>query len=359
MLASDWMKTLALLVYLLATAWVLSQCDRILAPADRKPPQTLSISDPAGSDAKSPKETPAAQISEEAKMRAENRKAHWQELARRRARYLALEADLADMIKNDLPAALAELASNALRYRTKLSDLKRLSPQDRWDREAPVKEAHARARALSVEWHRLELEAEKGREGPTLHNEPDMQMLAKRMAAFKRGGEEIEPFAAALAPLHGKVPEAMLLAAIDAVPRGVLPGDAFDPCRDPAACPKDAVAEPAEPETSTYCITPSLGRPVTLLKRPELAAFMLMRLAPGQCGLLPTGRKAASNGTYGYARFIEVEVDGRTGWIGEGAISIITPSGSASQGMRRRRTAQRPRITVRFLCTSDEDPLLT
>ena len=322
----DWMRAGAILLHLVATAWVLSQCDRLMKPADQTKAHPKAASHAMPAKEQGGQDDAKTGMSEQAKLRAEKRKKHEDALAQHRAQYLALEADLAAMIQTDIPAALGELANAAQRYRNKLSDLKQLKKTDQWARETPVKDALARARGLTEEWYRIDFEAQKHREGPTLHSPPDIEGLTKRLAAFKRAGEEIESFAAALAPLHGKVPEVLMLSAIDAIPRAVLPKDAFDPCRDPAACPKPAVVQPLEPLKPTYCIAHSSDRRVALLARPELAAFVTKGLAPGQCGIMPTGRKAASNGTYGYARFIEVEVEGRTGWIGEGSITI--PSGA-------------------------------
>jgi hypothetical protein len=245
MLASHWMKAAAVFLYIIATAWVLTQCDRLMEPAPNHKTPT------AKHDAR--KDVASAALSEPARLRDIKRRAHDEAVAKRRARYRALEADLLEMIKTDLPAALAELAHAAIRYRNKLSDLKHLTKAEQWERETPVKEAHARVRSLTEEWYKVDLEAQKEREGPTLNSATDMEALTKRLAAFKRGGEEIGAFAASLASLHGKVPEGLLLSAIDAIPRAVLPKDYLDPCRDPQASTlSEACARGSKRSFSTF-----------------------------------------------------------------------------------------------------------
>jgi hypothetical protein len=78
------------------------------------------------------------------------------------------------------------------------------------------------------------------------------------LAAFKRGGEEPGKFSRALSPFAGHVPEALIVSAIDAIAFRVLPRDAFDPCRDPAACPKLVSQRPtALPglRLPTFCVS--------------------------------------------------------------------------------------------------------
>src|SRR5690349_15386196 len=115
MLTSHWMKAAAVSLYIIAAAWVLTRCDRLMAPA----PTQKAASHPAKiaivTDEEDQKES-AAVLSLEAKLRARKRKAHDEATAARRARYQALESDLQEMIKTDLPAALAELAQAAMRY---------------------------------------------------------------------------------------------------------------------------------------------------------------------------------------------------------------------------------------------------
>jgi hypothetical protein len=328
MLVSHWMKVLALCLYLIATAWVLSQCDRLMAPAatEKGQPKTAAMAVATTDD--SLKEEAASPMSKQAKRRADKRKAHQTALAERRAWHQPLEAELLDMISNDIPVALAELAQAAIRYRNKLSDLKHLKKAEQWERETPVKDALRRARALTEEWGKTDLEAQKEREGPTQHSPADIEALTKRLAAFKRGGEEIHAFAASLASLHGKVPESLLLSAIDAIPRAVLPKDAFDPCRDPAACPKPAVVEPlAEPPKTSfvardfalgqrYCVDAAAlgGRQLPLHIRPDPAAPIVVTVLPTSCRLTSTGRQAHRRGSAEV--WIEVTHDyGYTGWV--------------------------------------------
>jgi hypothetical protein len=324
MLAAHWIKAAAILLYLLAIAWVLGQCERLLAPA--KPPEPDAAAKPANSK---PDATPAGTpVSEQAKLRAEKRKAHEDELAKRQAQYLALEADLAGMIQSDIPAALAELAQAAARYKAKISDLKNLKAADRWDRETPVKHAHARARDLTQEWYRIDLEAQKEREGPTLHSAAEIDALTKRIAAFKGGGEEVDAFAGALAPLHGKVPESLLLSAIDAIPRRVLPKDAFDPCRDPAAagCPKPAPAE-ASVKHQTFCVSRSASQAeLIVFAEPNSSAPVIARLTRGQCGVPLTGHQHVAATPRGWMRWHYVIIDGRKGWVTDGALRSPSPT---------------------------------
>ena len=95
-----------------------------------------------------PKDDASRVMDHHAKLRAEKRKAHEQKLARQRAEHQALERDLVTMIQTDIPSALAELVKAASRFRNKLSDLKHMKKADQWEREAPVKDALARAREL-------------------------------------------------------------------------------------------------------------------------------------------------------------------------------------------------------------------
>jgi len=325
MLPRHWMKAGLIFLYFMAVLWVLNQCTRLLTPVEPpKPPPRAELPPPAGKSP--PKPTVQPDLLEQGRLRAQKRNARETARAERRTRYLALEADLAAMMQSDIPAALRELGQAAARYINKLSDLKRLKPSDRWERETPVKEAHALAQSLAQEWYKIDLEAQKDRQGPTLYTSADVDGLTKRLAAFKRGEEEIEAFASALAPLHGKVPENLMLSAIDAIPRAVLPKDAFDPCRDPTACQKPPAEAPAQPEAPPSCVSIfAPARDLAVFAHPDLAAPVLTHLSPGQCGLVLTRRTQTYSNVSGWTALAQITVDGKTGWVRDRIIGEQPP----------------------------------
>lgn len=97
----------------------LGQCQRLLAPAkqpDLDAPMSIIVANQEGATAKEV-------ISEQAKLRAEKRKALDDEFAKRRARHLALEADLAGMIQSDIPAALARRERQASDFQRAARDV--------------------------------------------------------------------------------------------------------------------------------------------------------------------------------------------------------------------------------------------
>jgi hypothetical protein len=331
MLASHWMKFAAVFLWFGATLLVLSHCSRLMGPgsqAEKEPPPGLE---------KATKEGGKIPAAERKRQLDEERKAHEHQRAREQAEYRRLEAILLAMLKTDIPPALDELAEAAAAYKRKLPDLKHLKKQEQWEREAPVKAALARARKLTEEFYAIDREAQqKGREGPTLHSAPDTDALRKRTETLKRGGEELGEFVKALPPLYGKVPESLLLAAIDSIARAALPADAFDPCaRDAAACPKPPPppppppAPPAPPKVAGYCIADAPPRGAPLLDRPEMSALVLTRLPLGRCGLRLTGRRMRPHSTYRSTTLLEVEVNGRIGWIAE---AVIAPASSEAPG---------------------------
>jgi hypothetical protein len=324
MLASHWMKAAFVLLHLAAVAFALSHCGR---PAGTAP---TTAGKPEKDKGKSPAWERAAQ-------REKERKAHELAVAKRRADHQKLEAELRAIAKIHLPAALDELAEAAAAYRRKISDLARLKKEEQWEREGPVKEALARARALTADYYAADREAQKGRDGPTLHPAEDADALAKRIDAFKRGGEEFGAFAKLLPPLYGKIPEKLLLEAIEVMARAALPADAFDSCaRDPSTCPKppppppappvavSPVAPPAPPVAavkSGACVRASASpHHLTVHTDPDTTAAVITRLAPRQCGILRTGFTDAYHGPAGWSAWEEINVNGHTGWIREGVL---------------------------------------
>jgi hypothetical protein len=339
MLPSHWMKTAAAVIYFACIAIVLAHCGRLTRSADQ-PPVKASHDDQAGKD-----RTPSSVLDRLAQLENE-RKAHEAERAKRRAAHEKLEAALLAMATRDIPGALDELAAAAAAFRRKLPDLARLTKEQGWEREAPVKDALARARALTGDYYAADREAQKGREGPTLHSASDSEALEKRIAAFKQGGEDFAEFVKALPPLYGKVPHDLLLTAMDAIARAALPADAFDPCaRDPAACPKPPPPPaplPTVPRTPvppapvpplppapppTYCITQAPSHGVDLLAQPEMSAGILLRLPLGTCGITLAGGRIRPYSTYRSTMLVKVEVRGKTGWLPEK--SITAPSAPA------------------------------
>jgi len=326
MLVAHWMKAAAIFIYVAATAFVLSQCNRLLGP----PRLATAIPEPRVED----KETvPPSPILQRAEERARERKEHVKVLARQHAEHLRLEAHLVDMLQSDIPAALADFAGAAVRFRNKLSDLKHLKTAEQWEREAPVKEALKRARDLTGEWYALDREAQKGRDGPTLHAPADIDALTQRIAAFKRGGEDIVEFAGALPALYPRVPKALMVSAIDVIARVALPQNAFDPCRDPAACPKPApkpfaaeVPPPGPmptnlklPSGPVYCVdrqTLAPHRSVALHEEPAPDSFVISRIPAGTCGLTGTGTRGFHEAGFAREPWLEViDRDGNRGWV--------------------------------------------
>ncbi len=222
-----------------------------------------------------------------------------------------------------IPRALAELASEALRYRNKLSDLAMLDKPARWERETPLKEAAAYARKLIAEYHVTDREAQKGREGPTVYLEADTALLARRLAEFKRGGEGLENFAAALPHFVGQVPEQLMGQAVDTIALAVLPADSFDPCRDPAACskpePMPPPVPPAKPELLRRVASWAPSHDLILRLNPNSSEPNAGRLSHGQI-VFATGRKQTEGVPQGHRNqwiqitWIEVRTSDRTRW---------------------------------------------
>lgn len=337
MLASHWMKAAFVFLHLAAVAFALSHCGR---PVGTTPPPVENTG----------KEMGLSPVWERAAERQKERTAHTLKRAKDRADHEKLEAELRTIAKIHIPAALDEFAEAASAYRRKVPDLARLKKEEQWEREAPVKEALVRARALTADYYTADREAQKGREGPTLHAAEDADALAKRIDGFKKGGDDFGAFAKQLPPYYGKVSEDLLLKAIEAIARAALPADAFDPCaRDASACPKPAppptppppkTLPPTEPPppapmvvaSSGYCVTSAPTHGIGLLAHPQMSAPLLLRLSPGQCGITPTGRRARPYSTYRTATLLEVEVNGKTGWVREGTIGPGSSNGFGPAG---------------------------
>ena len=335
MLPSHWMKTAAAVVYFACIAVVLTHCGRLTRSAG-EPPVKISTDGKTGKD-----ETEPSVLERIARLESE-RNAREAERAKRRAAHATLEAALLAMATRDIPDALDELAAAAAAFRRKLPDLARLTKEQGWEREAPVKQALARARALTGDYHAADREAQKGRDGPTLHSASDIEALEKRIAAFKQEGEDFAEFVKALPPLYGKVPQDLLLTAMESVARAALPADAFDPCaRDPAACPKPPPppaprppvppppvprppVSPLPPPSPTYCVTRAPPHGVDLLAQPEMSAGIVVRLRLGTCGITLAGGRIRPYSTYRSTMLVKVHVQGKTGWLPED--SIAAPS---------------------------------
>ncbi len=229
-----WFRLLALLLYVAGVLFVLHQCSRQFNPPEPPTPKTR------------PAPVPDI-IARQQQQRAARQAEHQEQLQKRKAAYEALEADLKILREVDLPLAMAELSREALRYQNKISDLARLELAARWEREEPVKKARDRAYRLVLEYQRLDQEAQKEREGPTVYKDDDVALLTKRLGEFIKGGEGVAAFAAAVPAFAGQVPEKLLFDSIDAMAVAALPADAFDPCRNPLACPKEAADKPSTP----------------------------------------------------------------------------------------------------------------
>lgn len=285
MFARHWFRLLALLLYVAGVLFVLHQCSRQFNPP---PPPAPRIR---------PAPVPDV-IARQQQQRAARQAEHEEELQKRKAAYEALEADLKILREVDLPLAMAELSREALRYQNKVSDLARLELAARWEREEPVKKARDRAYRLVLEYQSLDRAAQKEREGPTNYNDEDVALLTKRLSEFTRAGERIAEFAAAVPAFAGQVPEKLLLEAIDAIAVAALPADAFDPCRNPLACPKDSpdqalAARPAPKKNlaSLRVVSWANARDLYLKYEPHTSKPIARRLIPGEV-FTPTGQRS-------------------------------------------------------------------
>jgi hypothetical protein len=229
MLATHWMKSAALLLYLLGILFIMHQCTHVFDGGTRRPKPTLSVRDPH-------QDLPQA-ITREEREREERRQQHERETAQRRATQKAREAALHTMRTTDLPRAIDEYAKEALRYRNKLSDLARLSPSEQSERETPVKDARTYAYKLVLDYQSLDRDAQKGREGPTDYLDDEVALFMQRLTEFSNTRKDIADFAALLPRFVGCVPEGLILQGIDAIALAVLPADAFLACPD---CPPAA-----------------------------------------------------------------------------------------------------------------------
>jgi hypothetical protein len=238
-----------------------------------------------------------------------------------------------------IPGAIAELAAEAARFRRKLPDLAHLTEPERWQRETPVKEALVRVKALIAEYHAVDREAQKDRDGPTEYLADDTKALNDNLAALKGAGEgDDAKFATTLPSFIGKVPEKLMLSAAEALALAVLPPNAFDSCRDPKACPTlpapppapvSAPAPPAAARNATaLCVGPG-ARPQDLKVRrePDRFAELFFQLRPRQCGIEPTGHKDAYDTPWGRSAWQQILVDGDTGWVKDGI--LVPEAGSA------------------------------
>jgi hypothetical protein len=217
---------------------------------------------------------------------------------------------------------MTELSREALRYQNKISDLARLELAARWEREEPVKKARDRAYRLVLEYQRLDQQAQKEREGPTVYKDDDIAQLTKRLSEFTRAGEGIANFAAAVPAFAGQVPEKLLLEAIDAITLAALPADAFDPCRYPPACPKEAADKPSTPapaapnEKLQFLTVAWWTRHHELIVRiePDSTKPNAGVLSAGQ-PVQPTGRKHEEFVPNGLPiRWVEIKYHGATRW---------------------------------------------
>lgn len=323
MLITHWTRLAAVLLYLAGVVLVLAKCTQVF---QRRAVETASPPDP-----------PA--VLEPDQTHLEKRKLHLRKLAERRAAQQRHEADLKALAEVDIPHAVVELATEAARYRRKRPDLERLSEPERWERETPVKEALARASELVVEYYATDRLAQKGRDGPTLYHSDDANALTANLGALQRAGEDDLKDAAAVLPTFvGRVPEKLMLSALDAIARTALPADAFDPCRNPKACPKPpapppAAAAPPPPApvaraALALCVKAGARGPdLEVRRQPDPFAEVFARLRPRQCGIEPTGHKDAYNTPWGPTAWRQIIVDGDTGWVKDG---VLTPAGGSA-----------------------------
>jgi hypothetical protein len=327
MRALDWMRSLAMLLYIVGIAAVIHSCRQGTSPAGPPP----AIAPPSNT-------TDTRLLS--------RRKQLDDELQKRRTALARLEAELLQL-RADFPALLHDLAREAVRFTAKAPELHRLETRARWERETPVKHALTRARALVTDYHRLDLEAQKEREEPTLYTDAISAALTARVTAYPRQADDTpHAFADDVQRLLGKVPESLLLGALDVLARKALPTDAFHPCRDPAHCPKPVVerelkpaAAPAitvpvrapapsppvalperrvRPDVVEYCADPERlrGDRLPLREDPTPMSPALAYIRAGECGLRGTGEIVPHRQPAGVFVWIEVERRDRSiGWV--------------------------------------------
>lgn len=342
----QWFRLAAMVVYVIAVLFVLNRCARSLeekTPSPKPDAPMLPVAATRTSTAESAKRDDDAKLSPEARSRAAKKQMHDRQVAERLERHRQVEADLQALATSDIPAALKELGEEATRFRNKRADLKLLETRAKWERELPVKDALTRVRELIADYYASDREAQKGREGPTEHADTSVQQLTKRLQEFRKRPEDIAGFAAELAAFAGKVPEKLLLSAIDSIAQLSLPKDAFDPCRDPAAstCPRPEFAfdAPAGANASTnahrvrplaflsevragqrVCVN-AAGESdrIPLLNRPG-SQEPVAQILPNSCRLRATGRVAQGSRT-GMILWLEVRHDdGPLGWISVGFV---------------------------------------
>ena len=325
MFARHWFRLLALVLYVAGVGVVLHQCSRQFNPPDVPAPKARRAPVPDV-------------IARQQQQRAARQAEHEEQLQKRKAAYEALETDLKLLREVELPLAMAELSREALRYQNKISDLARLELAARWEREEPVKKARDHAYRLVLEYQAIDQNAQKERDGPTLYQDEAIALIGDRLAKFTKGGEGIANFAAAVPTFAGQVPEKLLLEAIDAIAVVALPADAFDPCRNPLACPKPSPAvegktpdklaaakpspatnAPGSPEAfpntpKRYCLNASRlgGQPLPLRTEPYPSAPMVARIAASSCMITATGHRVE----LGPSSWLQVTHDyGYTGWV--------------------------------------------
>jgi hypothetical protein len=329
MRALDWMRSLAMLLYCFGIAAVINSC-RQATPASMSPPAAAPPSNA----------TDTRLLSRRKQLDAE--------LHKRRAALARLEAELLQL-SADFPALLHDLAREAMRFTAKTPELQRLEPRARWEREAPVKQALTRVRAVVSDYHRLDAEAQKERDEPTLYTGAISAALSARIISHPRHADDTpHAFADDVQRLLGKVPEALLLEALDVLARKALPTDSFDPCRDPAQCPKPVVerelkpaAAPATPapipvpapaptppvslperrelrDIVEYCADPEAlrGARLPLREDPTPLSPALGYIRGGECGLRGTGEIVPHRQPAGVFVWIEVvRRDRSIGWV--------------------------------------------
>ena len=310
MTLTHWLKLFWVVVWLWLIVWVLSTCS-VKEPA-RKPAIILSEA-PRRSEPNI-----AAWKADQTQRRAQRDR----DRNNRRQGLEAAEEELRSLLTEEIPEAIQDLASEAERYRVKRPDLKHLSKPEQREREKSVKAALERARAITERFYAVDRQAQMERAGPTVFADSDREAFHKRIELFRRGSEDLASFASYVAGQYGKLLEKPLLVAVEAIAKSVLPADALDLCRDPAVCRKpDIVAGPAIANkfqvlagAMPSCVPRAPdGRDLHLYAFPRKGAAVLMRLAPGQCGILPVPDDARrSNADPQWQR---MQVGSLVGWL--------------------------------------------
>src|SRR5262245_24920610 len=122
MAALQWFRLAAIVLYVLAIVFVVNRCSPP-AYSPSRPPAGPARAPVPPTDPQPPTLPRQPELSEQARARLAKRDRQERERAARLSGYHQLESELKTLATIDLPTALADLATEAERYRNKRSDL--------------------------------------------------------------------------------------------------------------------------------------------------------------------------------------------------------------------------------------------